>query len=162
MVVFALSLGACAVASHSSDVLARTPQTGVTPTTAATSGPVTLALGKPRYALADTIEVTIHNGLHTPIFARNEHSDCTLVDLERWVNGTWQVEAPCVNMVPKPTIIQLAPDADLTQRLAPGQSDVSSGSWPIGTYRVALAYVMSAGQPFGQSTVAYSANFNIG
>ncbi len=85
-----------------------------------------------------------------------------MVDLERWVNGSWQVEAPCVNMQPAPHVVQLAPGAVLTQQLAPGQSDSSGDAWPAGTYRIAFAYVTSAGQPFGQSMVVYSASFTIG
>ena len=163
-----LSLSACHVARHPAGAITPTPRTSATPPTSATpattatAGPVTLALGKPQYAPADTIVVTVHNDLATPIFARDERSDCTLVDLERWVNGSWQIEAPCVNMVPRPTIIQLAPGAVLTQQLAPGQSDSSGGAWSAGTYRIAFAYVTSADQPFGQSKVVYSAGYTIG
>ena len=164
----ALGLGACAVVAHPSGALTPTPKsrvtphTSATPATTATSGPVAVAVDEPQYTPADTIVVRIHNGLATPIFARDERSDCTLVDLERWVNGSWQVVAPCVNMRPAPHFVQLAPGAALTQQLAPGQSDSSGDAWPAGTYRIAFAYVTSADQPFGQSTVVYSASFAVG
>jgi hypothetical protein len=163
-----LSLSACHVARYPASAITPAPQrsvtppTSATPATTATSGPVTLALGKPQYAPADTIVVTIHNSLATPIFARDERSDCTLVDLERWVNGSWQAVAPCVNMQPVPRVVQLASGAALTQQLTPGQSDFSGDAWPAGTYRIAFAYVTSADQPFRQSTLAYSAGFTIG
>ncbi len=163
----ALVLGGCRVASPPA-TLTPTPQRGVTPHTSATpvfgatSGPVAVAVEKPQYAPADTVVASIHNGLATPIFARDERSDCAIVDLERWVNSSWQIQAPCVNMQPAPHVVQLASDAILTQQLAPGLSDSLIGSWPAGTYRIAFAYVTSTDQPFGQSTVVYSASFTIG
>ena len=99
---------------------------------------------------------------HALAYARDERSDCTVVDLERWVNSSWQIQAPCVNMQPAPHVVQVALDAVLTQQLAPGLSDATVGSWSAGTYRIAFAYVTSADQPFGQSTVIYSASFTIG
>jgi hypothetical protein len=164
----ALGLGACRGASPPSGAISPTPQRSVTPPTSAspatspTSGPVAVAVDEPHYTPADTIVVSIHNGLATPLFARDERSDCTLVDLERWVNGVWQIQAPCVNMQPAPRVVQLTPGTVLTQQLAPGQSDSSGDGWSVGTYRITFAYVTSANQPFGQSTVVYSASFVVG
>jgi hypothetical protein len=125
---------------------------------------VTVEVEKLHYAPNDTLVASIHNGLATPIFARDERSDCGVVDLERQVNGdSWQIQAPCVNMRPAPRVVQLAPDTILTQELASGPGDSSTGSsWPAGTYRITFAYVTSADQPFGQSTVIHSASFTIG
>jgi hypothetical protein len=160
--MLALGLAACHIASHPAGALTPTPHMSATPVIGATSGPVTLALDKPQYTPADTIVVTIHNGLATPIFARTGHSDCTPVDLERWANGSWQVEAPCGNALPTLHASRIAPSAILMQQLAPGQSDFAPDLWTAGTYRIAFAYVTSADQPFGQSTVVYSASFTIG
>ena len=150
----ALGLGACRVA---------TPPATLTPTPSlVSSGGVTVALEKPQYAPSDTIVATIHNGLATPIFARDGRSDCTLLDLERRVNEAWQIQAACVNMQPVRHIAQVAHGAILTQQLAPSLSDSSTESWPPGTYRLAFAYVTSVDQPFGQSTVIFSATFTVG
>jgi hypothetical protein len=134
----------------------------VTPVFDTTSGLVAVAVEKPQYAPADTLVASIHNGLATPIFARDERSDCAVVDLERWVNHVWRIQAPCVNMQPAPRVVQLAPGTVLALQLAPGRSDSSTASWPAGSYRIAFAYVTSADQQFGQSTVVYSASFTIG
>ena len=115
-----------------------------------------------QYASNDTVVASIHNSLATLILTRDGHSDCTVVDLERWVNNSWQIQAPCVNMQPAPHIVQLAPNAILTLRLAPGLSDSTGGSWLAGTYRLAFAYVTDANQPFGQGTIVYSSSFTIG
>jgi hypothetical protein len=149
----ALGLGACRVAS---------PPAALTPTpSAVSSGLVVVAVENPQYAPDDTIVATIHNGLATSIFARDGRSDCTVVDLERWVDNSWQIQAPCVNMQPTPHVVQVAPDAVLSQPLASSLSDATGGSWPPGTYRLAFAYVTSVDQPFGQSTVIFSAAFTI-
>jgi hypothetical protein len=167
MAAFALGLGACRVVTHPAGALAPTPQTSATPVFGATTGPVavvtvTVVVDKSRYAPADTIIATVHNGPTAPIFARNQYSNCTLVSLERWVNGTWQVQAPCRNALPTPHPLKIAPGAVLTQQLAPGQSDYAPDLWQVGTYRIAFAYIASADQPFGQSTVVYSAHFAVG
>jgi hypothetical protein len=172
-IVAALALGlgvgldACRIA-NSPAALSPTPprsmpsRTRATAVLGTTSGPVAVMVEKSSYAPDDTLVASIHNGLAKPIFARDERSDCTVMDLERWVNSSWQIQAPCVNMQPAPHVVQVALDAVLTQQLAPGLSDATVGSWSAGTYRIAFAYVTSADQPFGQSTVIYSASFTIG
>jgi hypothetical protein len=149
----ALGLGACRVASPSA-VLTPTPSR-------ISSGLVAVAVEKPQYGPYDTIVADVHNGLAIPIFARDGRSDCTVVDLERWVDSSWQIQAPCVNMQPTPHVVQVAPDAVLSQPLASNLSDATGGSWPPGIYRLAFAYVASVDQPFGQSTVIYSAAFTV-
>jgi hypothetical protein len=162
--MFAFTLAACAATSHPSG--ARTPTTAASATTTtaatATSGPVSVTPDKPHYAQDDTIVVTIRNGLALTILARDERSDCSVVDLERWNNGTWEIQAPCVNMQPRPHVVEIAPGAVLTEQLAPQQSDLADNQWQAGTYRIAFAYVTSPSQPFGQSTIVYSASFTIG
>lgn len=161
IVALVLGLSACR-GGRAPAALNPTPRSSVATEVGATSGPVALMVERLRYMSDDTIVASIHNTLATPIFARDGRSDCAVVDLERWVNISWQIQAPCVNMQPTPHIAQIAPNAVLTQQLAPGLSDSSIGSWPAGTYRIAFAYVSSADQPFGQSTVIYSASFTIG
>jgi hypothetical protein len=128
--------------------------------TAASAAEVTLAIGKARYAPHDTIEVTIHNGLTTSIFAQDSHSDCTLITLLRSVSGAWQAQESCVDMAPTRHVLEIQPGADMDQLLAPGQDD-SSPLWLAGTYQVTFAFVSSPTQGFGQSTVAHSASFVI-
>ncbi len=160
-VALALGLSACSGGLVPA-ALDSTPRSSVSTEVVPASRPVAVAVEKSQYAPDDTLIVSIHNSLTTPVFTRDGHSDCTVVDLERWVNTAWQIQALCVNMQPAPHVVQIAPNAMLTQQLAPGLSDSSIGGWPAGTYRIAFAYVSSADQPFGQSTVIYSANFTIG
>src|SRR5258708_39573081 len=83
MAALALGLGACRVAVHRASALPPMPHTSAAPVLGATTGPLTVAADKQRYAPADTIMVTVHDGLTAPIFARTEHSNCTLVSLDR-------------------------------------------------------------------------------
>lgn len=161
VVALVLGLSACG-GGRAPAALNSTPRSSVSTAVGSTSRPVTVAVEKPQYAPGDTLIVSIHNGLAMPIFTHDGRSDCGVVDLERRVNTSWQIEALCVDMQPAPHVMQIAPNAVLTQQLAPGLSDVSTGPWPSGTYRIAFAYVSSADQPFGQSTVIYSASFTIG
>jgi hypothetical protein len=115
-------------------------------------------VSQPHYAPHDTIDVSIHNGLATSIFAQDSHSDCTLITLLRSVSGAWQAQESCVDMTPTRHVLEIQSGADMAQLLAPGQDD-SSPLWPAGTYQVTFAYVSSPTQGFGQSTVVHSASF---
>jgi hypothetical protein len=122
---------------------------------------VHLSVGKPLYATHDTIEVTIYNGLTTGIFAQVTHSDCTLVTLLRSVNGSWQAQGLCVNLMPTHHFVEIPAGSSTVELLAPGQDDSSGLLWLAGTYRVTFAYVTSPTQGLGESTEVDSAPFVI-
>jgi hypothetical protein len=124
-------------------------------------GQVRLSMGKPRYATHDTIDVTIYNGLTTSVFAQDNHSGCTLVTLLRSVNGSWQAQGLCVNMMPTHHFVEIPVGASIAQLLTPGYDDSAGLLWPAGTYRVAFAYVTSLTQEIGESTAIDSPPFVI-
>jgi len=156
-VALGLSLAACSGAQQT--IGSGSATVSATEETATSAGEVTLSLGKSQYAPHDTIEVTIHNGLATSIFAQDSHSDCTLITILRSVNGSWQAQGSCVGMEPTRHILEIRPGAAMDQMLAPGQDDSSKPVWPSGTYQVTFAYVSSPTQGFGQSTEVHSASF---
>jgi hypothetical protein len=156
------------------------PQTGTTPvagsptiggsataTTASgtptgTPGPVTLTPDRGRYAPGDPILVTVHDGLTTSIFAMNNHTSCTVVQLERLVNGSWQIQGTCVNMYPHPTLTEIKPGSSATVELLPAQGTDGSTTWPVGTYRAELTYATNASQSSEQASIAYSQPVTVG
>jgi hypothetical protein len=160
-----LGLGACAVVAHPSGGPSPTPQRSVTPHTSATaqptSGPgqVTVAVDKTHYAPTDTITVTILNGLAAIISTTDHQTNCTIVTLERLVNGAWQPEGACRLMTPT-RVVPISPGTTVQQ--------LSSSAWPTGTYRVAFRYFtepdaeLGQGATPGQGAVVYSATFTIG
>jgi hypothetical protein len=151
-----LSLAACSGRLQTGGTGSATSSATEAPT--ATAAGVTVSVGRSHYAPHDTIDVSIHNGLATSIFAKGSHSDCTVVTLLRSVNGSWQAQGSCVNMMPTPQLVEIPKGESTVEQLAPGQDD-SSPLWPAGTYLVTFAYVSSPTQGFGQSMVVHSASF---
>lgn len=168
--VLGLGLVACGVssppvrgiASPAATAPAATSSAVATAGTAAPPSHVSLALSKARYMPTDAIVVTIHNGLAISIFAQDNHSDCTLVEVERLMGGLWQGQNACVNMRPAPHVIEIKPGVTITLQLRSTQGEQPAPQWSAGTYRIAFAYVTGPNQPFGQSTILYSASFAIG
>jgi hypothetical protein len=105
--------------------------------------------------------VTIHNGLAQPIFARDTHADCTVVQLERLQGGAWQSDPSCIDRQPAPHLDRIDAGDILTQTI-PGLNDFTSASWPTGTYRAAVTFTVGPDQSFQQSTIAYSPSFLVG
>jgi hypothetical protein len=121
---------------------------------------VTVAVDQQKFGPGSPIIASIRNGLPVPIFARVNHTDCTVVNLDLWVNGTSKTQAPCERLLPKPHIVAIGPGTVFTQ-VVPGLIDFGVDPWPSGTYRVAFVYTTSPDQRPEQSTVAYSGSFLI-
>jgi hypothetical protein len=155
-VTFGLSLMACRGASQNVEGGSAASSATEAPTLSA--GGVTLSVSQSHYTPHHTIDVSIHNGLATSIFAKGSHSDCTIVTLLRSVSGSWQAQGACVNMMPTPQLVEIPKGESTVEQLAPGQDD-SSPLWPAGTYQVTFAFVSNPTQGFGQSTVIHSASF---
>jgi hypothetical protein len=105
-----VGVGACNVLSGGTSGATAPP-----PEIAPTSGPVTVAVDKQQYGPGWPITVTIHDGLQEPILARVDHTDCTVVELELWVNGAWETQAPCEKVLPKPHVAEIGPGTVFTQ-----------------------------------------------
>ncbi|HEV7127156.1 MAG TPA: hypothetical protein VGN32_06920 [Ktedonobacterales bacterium] len=129
--------------------------------TGAGSAPVTITCDRDQYALGDTIQVTILNGKPSSIFVTDHGTNCTLVHLQRSVNGSWQLEGQCA-MMKATRLVEVVPGA-LAQTLAPGRGQIKPlMAWPAGTYRIALTYSDTRDLASGQFQPITSATFTIG
>ena len=114
---------------------------------------------------ADTVSVTVINGLPPPILVEDHQSGCTVVTLERQVDGGWLVVAPC--QLETPTLLLSIPSgAAQTVTLRPAGGP-QPRVWQAGTYRFALRY--SAGDEgqtksaaLAPAAIVYSQTFTIG
>lgn len=130
----------------------------------ATSGAVTLSVGAGQYSASDRVVVTIRNGGDTTIFAQQHNTSCSLILLERLVNGAWQPVYPCNDGFPHPTVGEIAAGNAKVVQLVPivtGNAEGIGGQWQAGTYRAALSYVTSQTASFNQGTIVYSGTFAI-
>ena len=136
-----------------------TPRASATPRPTSGPGQVTVAVDKTHYAPTDTITVTILNGLATTISTTDHQTNCTVVMLERLVNGAWQPVGACRLMTPT-RVVPISPGTTVQQ--------LGSTAWPAGTYRVAFRYFTEPDGESGQATASaqgglvYSATFTIG
>jgi len=129
------------------------------------SGAVTLRLGQAHAGVTDTVSVTVINGLPPPILVEDHQSECTVVTLERQVDGGWLVVAPC--QLETPTLLLSIPSgAAQTVTLRPAGGP-QPRVWQAGTYRFALRY--SAGDEgqtksaaLAPAAIVYSQTFTIG
>lgn len=132
----------------------QTPSTS-TGSGAATPGQVTITTGKSQYAPAETIDVTIANGLPSGILAADHQSDCTVLVIEHLSGQTWQAQNPCLLKTPT-RLIPFSAGTTTQQRLVPPTG--ASAGWPIGSYRIVFTYRQS---PSGPETTVYSSQFTI-
>jgi len=75
--------------------------------------------------------VTIENGLSKKIAVTDHHTDCTYVELQQLVNGSWQPVGLCKGLSPI-RLVELASGSVTPQRI-----NIPAGA---GTYRVMLKY----------------------
>jgi hypothetical protein len=142
-----------------------TPRPSASPSPNASASPerVTLTLNKQQYATQDPLLVTIHNDLDMTIWARDMHSGCSVIVVERLNQGAWQPLEPCARGR-RPQIIPTPAGSTLVQRIdfAQGVALDSGDGWPAGTYRAALTYALSQDAAGGETgTTVYSAEFTI-
>lgn len=172
-------LAGCGVTARGGDGLSPTAASPATPTaaasasaathTATTSGPtggaVTLSLGAQSYATTDRIVITIRNGGGATLYVQQHNTSCSMISLQRLVNGVWQPVFPCVNSFPHPTVSRVAADSSVAVPLVPvvtGDAEGTGGvTWPAGTYRATLLYTTSQTASFGQGTTVYSGTFTV-
>jgi hypothetical protein len=96
------------------------------------AGAVTVTLSSGHYGMGDAVTAFINNGLSTPISAADHQSACTMVGLQRNVNGAWQEVGECRTE----TVTRIMP-------INAGESveQILGGNWPAGTYRIAFSYI---------------------
>lgn len=131
-----------------------------------TSGQVTVTLAGPAqgaqsYAASEMLTIVIGNGFSSAITATDHHTDCTMVTLERQVNGVWQPVGRCLIMSAT-RMIPIAGGQSVKQTLTP-QSGATASAWAAGAYRVAFGYSVGSDTTTpGSGATAYSATFTIG
>jgi hypothetical protein len=116
----------------------------------AAPGGVRLTLDEASYAPGDSVIVTIENGLAKAITVTDHHTNCTFVQLEVQVSGSWRPVGDCKLMTPT-RLVELAAGSVTPQKIG-----IPSSASAAGTYRVALQY-----GGFSQGSVVYSVTFTV-
>lgn len=134
-----------------------TPGSGGTTTTGGghvSAGAVTVTVSGGHYGAGQAVTAFINNGLATPISAGDHQSACTMVGLQRNVNGAWQEVGECRTET-LTRIVPINAGASVAQTLG--------GQWPAGTYRIAFSYIVGLDdKPGGSGGSVFSATFTIG
>lgn len=117
---------------------------------------VTVLVDKVRYTPTDAIHVTIDNGLATTILAYNDFANCTMVKLERSLNGVWVPQGRCILIEPTNRTVQVLPGTTTLDLRPP-----NGAAFSVGTYRVTFPYTTGTDPEAGPSAVAYSASFTV-
>jgi hypothetical protein len=138
-----------------------TPQTSPTSASAPIPGKVILTLNRQQYGTEDPLEVTIYNGLGQTVWIEDHRSSCASVVLEHMIEGTWQPMGQC--NLPGPAMPPMIPaGSSLVQHLNYAQGMDTGAGWPVGTYRVALTFALSASAlASSAATTVYSPEFTI-
>ena len=93
---------------------------------------VTLSVDAASYYIGDPIRVTLSNQSEQTIEFPDHLSECSVMQVQRQEDGTWQEVAPCLKLIP--TVIH---------KLEAGQSlsvELISSSGSAGLYRATLSY----------------------
>lgn len=123
----------------------------------ATRSSITLTTDFPSYSASQAIGVTVHNGTSTTYYAADNHSECTIIQLQERVHGAWVDMMPC-STGQQPNVLAVPNGSSVPYTLAPGNAHDSPNAWDPGTYRVALTLGTNA-DGSNLSTLVYSAGF---
>jgi hypothetical protein len=149
------AMAACGVTTTTgttpTTLASETPDAMSTSTGTAAPGGVRLTLDKASYAPGNSVVVTIENGLAKAITVTDHHTNCTFVQLEVQVAGSWRSVGDCRLMTPT-RLVELAAGSVTPQKIG-----IPSSAGTGGTYRVALQY-----GGFSQGPVVYSVTFTVG
>ncbi len=131
----------------------------ITPPTA-TPGPITITTDLSSYSVSQAIGVTVTNTSRTPYYVQNDHSACSIVQLQRYVGGAtgWASVDPC-NTLQATQVLSITAGLQEPFTLAP-TSPGDPNAWDGGIYRVQVGYTTN---PDGSTGLqfAYSAGFTI-
>ena len=116
--------------------------------------PVTLHVVATGYSQGSTISVTIQNQSGQTIYFADHRTNCTVLLLERQVNGTWEPVAPCKLML-----------ATHIHSLKTGESSTipitTTTQWLTGHYQARLDYNFKADADVNGPTPVYSNMFTL-
>lgn len=139
------------------------PQPVLVPTVSGTvtPGQVTLTVDQAHYGPCDRIAVRIANGLSTPISAADHQTGCSLIALEREINGAWLRVPPCLLQTPT-RLLSIPPEVVVLQQIPPGRDSLHGAGWAAGTYRATFTYLLGPAATSTQGATVTSAPFTIG
>jgi hypothetical protein len=118
--------------------------------------PVYVTTDKSSYRSGESIIVNVVNSLSVPIYALTGQTYCTIVTVQRSVEGQWSAEGRCLVFAPPGwveiaagghTVVEVRPRLPSDRPLAPGR------------YRVMLSF--KAGSTSGPSATVFSSEFLI-
>jgi hypothetical protein len=84
------------------------------------AGVVSVATDKARYAVGESVRVTVRNASSRPIYAPLGQSFCTIITLQREEGGLWATEGACDGATP--TALAIAAQGSVTGVLGPSGS----------------------------------------
>lgn len=110
-----------------------------------TNASVSISTDRSVYQPTDPIKAIVLNKLSTPIYAVDTKASCSILSLETFINGVWQVSniARCP-LGRAARLIKLDPGKAYTITIQAGVTGVSGAVFPIGTYRLVLKFSTSA------------------
>ena len=106
----------------------------------ATSGPITIATNLTTYTINDAVGVTVSNTAPTDYFANSGKSECTIIQVERYVSsrGVWAPVDTCQSQDGAQTFA-IAQHSQQQFTFTP-TSSADPNAWQPGLYRVILMY----------------------
>jgi hypothetical protein len=117
---------------------------------------VQVTTNKTSYSFLEPVVVTIVNGLSFPIYALTGQSYCSIVTVQRNLNGKWNPEGRCMVAGP-PGWLSIAPGertvVDVRPRLPSDQ--------PLASNRHRVAFTFKAKSTDGTSSTVFAAEFLI-
>jgi hypothetical protein len=147
----ALATAGCASSStHSSTVSALPTQAGQT---------ITITTDRASYRPSEVIGVTVQNVTGASLFAIEQYSACTMLQLQFKGKSGWEMAQPCVGG-PAPQVRQIAPKVAFPLAFGPGNAPDNPNLWRTGVYRFALAYGTKA-DASNATSFSYSAGFSV-
>lgn len=142
-----------------------TPSPPQTATESPRAGAVTVTLSAPRYAVGDTVKLSVGNRSRDVIYTEDFQTQCTIVTLQKSAAGSWTDITGCGMGRPTRTV-KIEPGAAHEILLDPHNFHLAEGPGQLGfgegTYRIRFGYRLAAEPMGGQPLVVYSAAFTVG
>lgn len=125
----------------------------------ATRSSVAITTDFASYSVSQAIGVTVMNSAKVAYYGADNHTECTVLQLQEQVRGVWTDILPCATGQ-QADVLEIAPGAGVPYTLAPGNAHDSPNAWDPGVYRVALLFGAKA-DGSNLTTTVYSAGFQI-
>lgn len=126
----------------------------------ASTGSLRLSSSYPAYQVSEPIGITVSDSGSATYYALDSYSSCTIIHLQRLVNGAWQDAMPCASGQTA-SVVAIAPASNIPYTFAPGDAPGNPNAWTPGIYRAALL-VSTHSNATNPSIAAYSTGFRVG